>query len=156
MDKERINHFAATIEKGNLIEAMRIAMNLIIIGDLSKTKDYFCKFHTDNFNDHHFQAVAVVSGVIWIVPNVIAACVSIIFYTCNSIHSSTCCFNGEGALIQFLHQLFRDNFERWRQHPDLLLEHLYDQSNRITARTTDGQGYYLFKGHLDPFVVLLP
>ena len=156
MEKDRIDNFAATIVKGNLIEAMRIAMNLMIVGDFSKTKDYFCKFHTDDFNDFTFQRVAVVSGVIWIVPNVVAARVSIIFYTRNSIHASRCRVSGEGELVLYLRKVFTDDFEEWRQCPDLLLQHLYDPSNRITARSTDGRGYYLFRCHLNPFVVLSP
>ena len=156
MKKDRIDNFAATIVKGNLIEAMRIAMNLIIIGDLSKTKDYFCKFHTDDFNDYRFQGVAVVSGVIWIVPNVVAARVSIIFYTRNSIHAASCRISGEGQLVQFMKKVFRDDFDRWRRCPEFLLEYLYDPSNGITARSTDGRGFYLFTCHLNPFVVLSP
>ena len=156
MEKERINNYAGTIVKGNLIEAMRIAMNLIIVGDFSKTKDYFCKFHTDDFNDEHFPGVAVVSGVIWMVPNVIAARVSVIFYTRNSIHASCRRISGEGELIKFMKGVLRDDFETWRQCPKLLLEYLYDTSNPITDRCTDGRGYYLFRCHLNPFVVLSP
>ena len=157
MNRRRRLDFAGTIQHQNVIEAMRIAMNLIFIKDWEATRDYFCNFHTDNYNDEIHQQVATLSGIVCVVPDLIYARVSVIFYTRSSLSNHATRVMNDGEFITDLsHLLFR--FDSWRKHTDELVGHLYIKRNCCKHQSREGTGlqYWLFKSHLNPFVALSP
>ena len=155
-EKERRRHhdFAAEIVKGNVIEAMRIAMNLILIQDWEVTKDYFCNFHTDDHNDEIHQQVATLSGIVCIVPGVMYARVCAIFYTRNSLsnHAARVMTDGE-FITEVSHVLI--GFDSWKKRTDDLVAYLYLKKNCRKHVSSAGH-FWSFESHLNPFVALSP
>ena len=99
-------------------------MNLILIKDWDVTKDYFCNFHTDDHNDEMYQQVATLSGLVCIIPGVMYARVSAIFYTRNSLSNHATRVLTDGEFITEVSTVFI-GFDSWKKRTDELVEHLY-------------------------------
>ena len=81
MATERRNQFSRRIAPSNTMEAMRLAINPIWIDDFNQLVDFLCNWHTDPHNDTKCPRVAVLSGVIWLIPDKLAARAVIIAHT---------------------------------------------------------------------------
>ena len=81
MAMERRNQFSRRIAPSNTMEAMRLAINPIWIDDFNQLVDFLCNWHTDPHNDTKYPHVVALSGVIWLIPDKLAARVTIIAHT---------------------------------------------------------------------------
>jgi hypothetical protein len=81
MPPERVKEFAAKLATDNIIEAVRIALNIV---------DGTCKSlvatHVDGLNCRKFPRVLTFSQIIWIIPGIAGFRVIIILYTRKCVH----------------------------------------------------------------------
>lgn len=154
MPKERISQFAKRIGSGNIIEAMRTAINLIWVSDQKELDDYLCGFHTDVHNDRQFPHVVTLSGIIWIIPNKLAARVVIIGYTRWSGNNFIDRVQTIGSAVTYVYDTYTQ-IPLWRRDSVAYLELIYSETPH-SGRLPYGLSYYVMECHNNPLVYCGP
>ena len=153
MATERRNQFSRRIAPSNIIEAMRLAINPIWIDDFNQLVDFLCNWHTDPHNDTKYPHVVVLSGVIWLIPDKLAARVTIIAYTRESGTNFLDRMDFVGEAVAHVYKVY-EKIPLWRRSSTELLDRISRRRN--TGVTPLGTKYWTLECHVNPLVYVGP